>query len=75
MASKVLLIGATAVITAIVLIGQILEQRAHARTDAAIRALMDLAPKQAHRVRDGQEEDVPIDVVMPGDALRVRPGE
>jgi Cu+-exporting ATPase len=64
-----------AVITTIVLIGQILEQRAHARTDAAIRALMDLAPKQAHRVRDGQEEDVPLDAVVPGDALRVRPGE
>jgi Cu+-exporting ATPase len=64
-----------AVITTIVLIGQILEQRAHARTDAAIRALMALAPKQAHRVRDGQEEDVPVDGVVPGDALRVRPGE
>jgi len=64
-----------AVITTVVLIGQILEQRAHARTDAAIRALMDLAPKQAHRVRDGQEEDVSLDAVVPGDALRVRPGE
>ncbi len=66
---------AAAVITTIVLIGQILEQRAHARTDAAIRALMDLAPKTAHRVRDGAEEDVPLESVGPGDLLRVRPGE
>ncbi len=66
---------ATAVITAIVLVGQILEQRAHARTDAAIRALINLAPKTAHRVRDGREEDVPLESVVPGDFLRVRPGE
>jgi Cu+-exporting ATPase len=66
---------ATAVITAIVLIGQILEQRAHARTDAAIRALMDLAPKMAHRIRGALEEDVPLEQVLPGDLLRVRPGE
>ncbi len=67
---------ATAFITTIVLLGQILEQRAHARTDAAIRALMRLAPKVAHRVRaDGIEEDVPVESVQPGDRLRVRPGE
>jgi Cu+-exporting ATPase len=66
---------AAAVITTIVLIGQILEQRAHARTDAAIRALMDLAPTTAHRVRDGGDEDVPLEAVVPGDLLRVRPGE
>jgi Cu+-exporting ATPase len=66
---------ATAVITAIVLIGQILEQRAHARTDAAIRALMDLAPRFAHRVLDDQEEDVLLEAVVPGDFLRIRPGE
>lgn len=66
----------TAFITTIVLLGQILEQRAHARTDAAIRALMDLAPKTAHRLRaDGTEEDVPVSTVQPGDRLRVRPGE
>ncbi len=66
----------TAFITTIVLLGQILEQRAHARTDAAIRALMDLAPKTAHRLRaDGTEEDVPVATVQPGDRLRVRPGE
>jgi Cu+-exporting ATPase len=67
---------ATAFITTIVLLGQILEQRAHARTDAAIRGLMDLAPKQAHRIdARGEEQDVPIDAVHPGDRLRVRPGE
>jgi P-type Cu+ transporter len=66
---------ATAVITAIVLIGQILEQRAHARTDAAIRALMNLAPGTAHRVLDGREEDVPLEAVVPDDLLRIRPGE
>ena len=67
---------AVAFITAIVLLGQILEQRAHARTDAAIRALMSLAPATAHRLRtDGAEEDVPVAAVHPGDRLRVRPGE
>ncbi len=67
---------AAAFITTIVLLGQILEQRAHARTDAAIRALMQLAPKTAHRLRpDGTEEEVPVDQVQPGDRLRVRPGE
>jgi Cu+-exporting ATPase len=67
---------ASAFITTIVLLGQILEQRAHARTDAAIRALMDLAPKMAHRLRaDGTEEDVPVEQIHPGDRLRVRPGE
>ena len=66
----------TAFITTIVLLGQILEQRAHARTDAAIRALMDLAPPLAHRQRaDGTEEDIPLDQVQRGDLLRVRPGE
>jgi len=67
---------AAAFITTVVLLGQIIEQRAHARTDAAIRALMDLAPKLAHRLRpDGTEEDVPLESVHPGDRLRVRPGE
>ncbi len=65
-----------AFITTVVLLGQILEQRAHARTDLAIRALMHLAPRIAHRVRpDGAEEDVPVAGVHPGDSLRVRPGE
>jgi Cu+-exporting ATPase len=65
----------TAFITTIVLLGQILEQRAHARTDAAIRALMELAPATAHRVRDGVEQDVPLAAIVAGDVLRVRPGE
>ncbi len=67
---------AAAVITTIVLLGQILEQRAHARTDAAIRALMALAPTIAHRVNDdGREEDVSLEQIVRGDILRVRPGE
>jgi len=66
---------AAAVITTIVLLGQILEQRAHARTDAAIRALMELAPTIAHRLIDGREEDVPLEQVHVADLLRVRPGE
>ena len=67
---------AAAFITTIVLLGQIIEQRAHARTDAAIRALLDLAPKTAHRLdAAGQETDVPLDALHPGDTLRVRPGE
>ena len=66
---------AAAFITTIVLLGQILEQRAHARTDAAIRALMDLAPAIARRVRNGHEEDVPLADIVVDDLLRVRPGE
>jgi Cu+-exporting ATPase len=66
----------TAFITTVVLLGQIIEQRAHARTDAAIRALMHLTPKIAHRVNaSGVEEDVAVAEVHPGDSLRVRPGE
>ncbi len=67
---------AAAVITALVLLGQVLELKARSRTGAAIRALLGLAPKTARRVRDdGAEEDVPLDAVIPGDRLRVRPGE
>jgi len=67
---------ATAFITTVVLLGQIIEQRAHGRTDAAIRALMELAPKIAHRLDpQGSEIDVPLDEVQVGDQLRVRPGE
>ena len=67
---------ATAFITTVVLLGQIIEQRAHARTDAAVRGLLDLAPRLAHRLTaDGVENDVPVDAVLPGDRLRVRPGE
>ncbi|HVN08401.1 MAG TPA: heavy metal translocating P-type ATPase [Patescibacteria group bacterium] len=67
---------AAAVITTLVLLGQMLELRARSRTGAAIRALLGLAPKTARRVEaDGTERDVPLDQVMPGDRLRVRPGE
>ncbi len=67
---------AAAVITTLVLLGQVLELRARSRTGAAIRALLGLAPKTARRVReDGKEEDVPLEHVIPGDVLRVRPGE
>jgi Cu+-exporting ATPase len=65
-----------AVITTLVLLGQMLELRARRQTGSAIRALLGLAPKTARRLRDdGGEEDVPLDHVVPGDRLRVRPGE
>ncbi len=67
---------AAAVITALVLLGQVLELRARSRTGAAIRALLGLAPKTARLLNeDGSEIDVPLDRVQPGDRLRVRPGE
>ena len=67
---------AAAVITALVLLGQVLELRARSRTSSAIRMLLGLAPKTARIVRpDGREEDVPLAHVQPGDTLRVRPGE
>jgi P-type Cu+ transporter len=67
---------AAAVITTLVLLGQVLELRARSKTSSAIRALLGLAPKTARRVRtDGAEEDVPLEQVVPGDRLRVRPGE
>ena len=65
-----------AVITVLVLLGQVLELRARSRTNAAIRALLGLAPRTARRVgANGQEEDIPLDQVLVGDRLRVRPGE
>jgi P-type Cu+ transporter len=66
---------ASAVILVLVLIGQVMELAAREKTGDAIRALMDLAPKTARRVKDGQEEDVPLDQLRSGDTLRVRPGE
>jgi len=66
---------AAAVILILVLIGQIMELGARERTGDAIRALLDLTPKTARRVRDGAEEDVPLDQVKAGDLLRIRPGE
>ncbi|ARS66061.1 copper-translocating P-type ATPase [Sinorhizobium meliloti] len=67
---------AAAVITVLVLLGQVLELRAREQTGGAIRALLDLAPKTARRIRnDGTDEDVPLEAVAVGDRLRVRPGE
>ena len=66
---------AAAVITTLVLLGQVLELRARSQTSSAIRALLKLAPRVAHRVREGAEADVDIDAVQIGDRLRVRPGE
>jgi Cu+-exporting ATPase len=67
---------AAAVITVLVLLGQVLELRAREKTSGAIKALLDLAPKTAVRVRaDGSDETVQIDTIQPGERLRVRPGE
>jgi Cu+-exporting ATPase len=67
---------AAAAIVTLVLLGQVLELRARRNTSAAIRALLDLAPTLARRVKaDGTEEDVPLEHVQVGDRLRVRPGE
>ncbi|MEQ1707922.1 MAG: heavy metal translocating P-type ATPase [Terricaulis sp.] len=66
---------AAAVITVLVLLGQVLELQARERTGGAIRALLDLAPKMARRLRDGVEEEVGLDQIVVGDRLRVRPGE
>src|SRR5277367_5073973 len=67
---------AAAVITTLVLLGQVLELRARQQTSSAIRSLLNLAPKQAHQIAsDGAERDVALDVVKAGDRLRVRPGE
>ncbi len=66
---------AAAVITTLVLLGQVLELGARSKTGAAIKALLGLAPKTARRVTNGTEEDMPLDQVQVGDLLRVRPGE
>ncbi|WP_218626178.1 heavy metal translocating P-type ATPase [Bradyrhizobium sp. dw_78] len=66
---------AAAVITVLVLLGQVLELRARARTSGAIRALLGLAPKTARRISANGDEDVAIDRIAVGDLLRVRPGE
>jgi Cu+-exporting ATPase len=67
---------AAAVITTLVLLGQVLELRARSRTSGAIRALLGLAPATARRIKDdGGEEDIPLDRVQVSDRLRVRPGE
>jgi len=67
---------AAAVITVLVLLGQVLELRARTQTSDAIKALLNLAPKMARIVREnGKEEDISLDQAKPGDKLRVRPGE
>ncbi len=67
---------ASAVIVALVFLGQVLELRAREKTGSAIRALLDLAPKTARRIAaDGAEADIPLDDVKAGDRLRIRPGE
>src|SRR5437762_2501608 len=66
---------AAAAIVTLVLLGQVLELRARSRTGAAIRALLDLSPETARVIRDGREEDIPLEQVKAGDRLRVRPGE
>jgi Cu+-exporting ATPase len=67
---------AAAIITTLVLLGQVLELRARSQTSSAIKALLGLAPKTARRLRDdGTEADIPLEHVHPGDRLRIRPGE
>jgi Cu+-exporting ATPase len=67
---------AAAAITTLVLLGQVMELRARSRTSAAIRALLDLSPKTARLIaEDGTEKDIALELVKPGDKLRVRPGE
>ena len=66
---------AAAAIVTLVLLGQVLELRARSQTGAAIRALLGLSPKTARILRDGKEEDIPLDQVKVDDRMRVRPGE
>lgn len=67
---------AAAVITTLVLLGQMLELKAREQTGGAIRALLNLAPESAHRIgHKGNEEEITLDQVQVGDKLRVRPGE
>ncbi|PYL79301.1 MAG: cadmium-translocating P-type ATPase [Verrucomicrobia bacterium] len=66
---------AAAVITTLVLLGQLLEAKARSRTGQAIKALLGLAAKTAHQIRDGEEREISADEIQKGDVLRVRPGE
>jgi len=66
---------AAAVILTLVLFGQVLELRAHSKTNSAIKALLNLVPPVARIIRNGQEEEIPLEQVKPGDLLRVKPGE
>src|SRR5216117_2317744 len=66
---------AAATITTLILLGQLIEAKARSRTGQAIKTLLSLAAKTAHRVRDGQEQEIAVDEIQTGDVLRVRPGE
>jgi heavy metal translocating P-type ATPase len=66
---------AAAVILTLVLLGQVLELRAHSKTNSAIKALLNLIPPIARIIRDGKEEEIPLEQVKVGDVLRVKPGE
>ncbi len=66
---------AAAIITTLVLLGQVLELRARSQTSSAIKSLLRLAPKTARLINNGNETDIPLEHVQPGDRLRVRPGE
>jgi Cu+-exporting ATPase len=66
---------AAVVITTLVLFGQLIEAKARSRTGQAVTALLGLAAKTAHRVREGQEEEIPVNEIHKGDVLRVRPGD
>src|SRR4029453_6203403 len=66
---------AAAVITTLILLGQLIEAKARSRTGHAIKALLGLAAKTAHRVRDGHEQEIAVNEIQKGDVLRVRPGE
>ncbi|WP_340111676.1 copper-transporting P-type ATPase [Maribellus mangrovi] len=66
---------AAAVILTLVLLGQVLELRAHSKTNSAIKALLELVPPVAHVIRDGEEHDMPLEEVKTGDILKVKPGE
>jgi len=66
---------AAAVILTLVLFGQVLELKAHSKTNSAIKALLNLVPPVARIIRDGKEEEIPLEQVKAGDVLRVKPGE
>jgi Cu+-exporting ATPase len=66
---------AAAVITTLILLGQLIEAKARSRTGHAIKALLGLAAKTAHRIYDSQEQEIAVDEIQKGDVLRVRPGE
>src|SRR5947207_9735419 len=66
---------AAAVITTLILLGQLIEAKARSRTGHAIKALLGLAAKTAHRIHNGQEQEIAVDEIQKGDVLRVRPGE